>query len=241
MGQTIICEYLAEWESTGTQPNPTDFGFDGLYSMLEECQDTMLKLGTAANDGKRHIADLELNFSRCREDAIRAAITYESRVLIQETKLRTMSELEEQHLREIDRQAERIAELETQLGRSMCGQSNERMKEKKVIMARKIWTDGQLMDMAFEAEDRGNFHEILCRVAAKYDDVIAELEGKLMPSKSDGDGWIPWSGGECPVDSRTIIEVKFLSGAIFDNMTAGAWKWKSDNDDGTIVAYRIAD
>lgn len=53
MGQTIICEYLLTWESTGTQPDPTAFGFDGLYSMLEECQDTMLKLGTAANEYKR--------------------------------------------------------------------------------------------------------------------------------------------------------------------------------------------
>jgi hypothetical protein len=59
MGQTIICEYLAAWESTGVQPDPTAFGFDGLYSMLEECQDTMLKLGTVANDGRRRIAELE--------------------------------------------------------------------------------------------------------------------------------------------------------------------------------------
>ncbi len=66
MGQTIICEYLAAWESTGTQPDPTKFGFDGLYSMLEECQDTMLKLGTAANDGKRRIAELEAELAYLR-------------------------------------------------------------------------------------------------------------------------------------------------------------------------------
>lgn len=53
MGQTIICEYLAAWESTGTQPDPTQYGFDGLYAMLEECQDAMLSLGTAANEYKR--------------------------------------------------------------------------------------------------------------------------------------------------------------------------------------------
>ncbi len=60
MSQTIICEYLAKWEETGIAPETTEFGFDGgIYGMLVECQDVMLKLGTAANDGKRRIAQLE--------------------------------------------------------------------------------------------------------------------------------------------------------------------------------------
>jgi chromosome segregation ATPase len=59
MGQTIICEYLATWAETGIAPDPTAFGFDGLYSMLEECQDVMLSLGTAVNDGKRRCVELE--------------------------------------------------------------------------------------------------------------------------------------------------------------------------------------
>lgn len=72
MGQTIICEYLANWESTGTQPDPTAFGFDGLYAMLEECQDTMLKLGTAVNEHKRTIAAKEKTIDDLYADVQRA-------------------------------------------------------------------------------------------------------------------------------------------------------------------------
>jgi hypothetical protein len=54
MGQTIICEYLAN-----KQPDPVDHGFDGIYSMLEECQNVMFALGESANAKGRRIAELE--------------------------------------------------------------------------------------------------------------------------------------------------------------------------------------
>lgn len=53
MGQTILCEYLANWESTGIAPDPTAFGFASLYAMLEECQGVMLELGSAVNEHRR--------------------------------------------------------------------------------------------------------------------------------------------------------------------------------------------
>lgn len=56
MSQTIICEYLAEWDETEKQPNPADHGFDGIYSMLEECQNVMFALGESANDKSRELA-----------------------------------------------------------------------------------------------------------------------------------------------------------------------------------------
>lgn len=56
MSQTIICEYLAEWDETEKQPNPADHGFACLYSMLEECQNVMFALGESANDKTRELA-----------------------------------------------------------------------------------------------------------------------------------------------------------------------------------------
>lgn len=59
MGQTIICEYLAEWGESNQQPDPRNHGFDGLYSMLEECQNVMFALGESANEKAVRIAELE--------------------------------------------------------------------------------------------------------------------------------------------------------------------------------------
>lgn len=81
MGQTIVCEYLAKWESTGIEPDPTAFGFDGLYAMLVECQDAMLKLGTAANDGRRKAAELEKIVGESRGKWAERAVLAEARIV----------------------------------------------------------------------------------------------------------------------------------------------------------------
>lgn len=58
------------------------------------------------------------------------------------------------------------------------------------------------------------------------------------------DGWIPWSGGECPVPEGTLIDVKHKDGDIYRNKPAGGEynvRWTHCGSDGDIVAYRIVD
>lgn len=54
-------------------------------------------------------------------------------------------------------------------------------------------------------------------------------------------GWIAWSGGKCPVDKKTIVDVKFRNGTERSGHYAKAWSWehRSLTEGGDIVAYRL--
>ena len=54
-------------------------------------------------------------------------------------------------------------------------------------------------------------------------------------------GWIDWSGGECPVDSDAIVEVKYRKPNLyqFNNDRAGDFTWSHDGFGGDIIAYRL--
>ena len=55
------------------------------------------------------------------------------------------------------------------------------------------------------------------------------------------DGWIQWAGGECPVDSDAIVEVKYRkpNPYQFNNDRAGDYIWLHTGSDGDIIAYRL--
>ena len=72
---------------------------------------------------------------------------------------------------------------------------------------------------------------------------IAKAEAALAEPQADADGWIPWSGGECPVSPTMLVEVKLRSGQAWLNKKAeegSFWEWyhgpKKSPDD--IIAYR---
>lgn len=64
--------------------------------------------------------------------------------------------------------------------------------------------------------------------------------GKTVES-TGSNGWIDWHGGECPVDSDEIVEVKYRkpSPYQFNNDRAGDFTWSHDGFGGDIIAYRI--
>lgn len=64
--------------------------------------------------------------------------------------------------------------------------------------------------------------------------------GKTVES-TDSNVWIDWHGGECPVDSDAIVEVKFRkpSPLHFNNGRAGDFAWSHDGYSGDIIAYRL--
>lgn len=55
------------------------------------------------------------------------------------------------------------------------------------------------------------------------------------------DDWIQWHGGECPVDSDAIVEVKYRkpSPYEFNNDRARYFDWSHDGFGGDIIAYRL--
>ena len=52
------------------------------------------------------------------------------------------------------------------------------------------------------------------------------------------EGWIEWEGGECPVDTSEIIDIKFRDGEIETDKALG-WRWHHDNNCADIIAYRL--
>lgn len=70
-----------------------------------------------------------------------------------------------------------------------------------------------------------------------------QYESALAASKAvvGHDGWIQWAGGECPVDSDAIVEVKCRhpSSHQFNNDRAGDFYWPHDGLGYDIIAYRL--
>lgn len=67
------------------------------------------------------------------------------------------------------------------------------------------------------------------------------IDKKYESALEGGDGWIEWHGGDCPVDSDAIVEVKFRkpNPYQFNNDRAGDFNWSHDGFDGDIIAYRL--
>ena len=67
---------------------------------------------------------------------------------------------------------------------------------------------------------------------------VIDLPAKEPP---ECDGWIKWTGGDCPVDSEAIVEVKYRNPNRYrySNDRAGDFDWSHDGIDGDIIAYRL--
>lgn len=87
------------------------------------------------------------------------------------------------------------------------------------------------------------FHTIR---ATDYDTAIitrTQYEAALAASKAviGHNGWIQWAGGECPVDSDAIVEVKFRwhNQHQYNNDRAGDFDWAHAGSSSDIIAYRV--
>lgn len=71
----------------------------------------------------------------------------------------------------------------------------------------------------------------------------AQYEAALAASKAvvGHNGWTEWHGGDCPVDSDAIVEVKYRKTNLYqyNNDRAGDFSWAHDGIDGDIIAYRL--
>ena len=70
-----------------------------------------------------------------------------------------------------------------------------------------------------------------------------QYEAALAASKAvvGHNGWIDWAGGECPVDSDTIVEVKYRKPNPYqlNNDRAGDFTWSHDGSGDDIIAYLL--
>ena len=70
---------------------------------------------------------------------------------------------------------------------------------------------------------------------------IAKAEAALAEPQADEDGWIPWSGGECPLEYGVIHHARFRDGceSALDADAPGWLGWKHRGADFDIIAYRV--
>ena len=86
-------------------------------------------------------------------------------------------------------------------------------------------------------------HRVDLRDAAKAArSAITRAEAALAEPKPDADGWIPWVGGECPVNPDALVRVRFADFLEEGGCRACQYQWHRSNPHAPsdIVAYRVA-
>lgn len=110
------------------------------------------------------------------------------------------------------------------------------------------FSDGALPEFVYAAWEGGEWcgNEFYTTRASDYATAIItreQYEAALAASKAvvGRDGWIQWAGGDCPVDSDAIVEVKYRkpNPYQYNNDRAGDFNWSHDGFDGDIIAYRL--
>lgn len=88
-------------------------------------------------------------------------------------------------------------------------------------------------------------------VAEDWDTAIITREQYEAALSAKNEGWIEWSGGECPVPRGTLIDVKYLCGDVNRHIKAGepdssgsidtafAIRWSKLGAEYDIIAYRL--
>lgn len=119
--------------------------------------------------------------------------------------------------------------------------------EKAGIQTRNLYPAELVVEMAAELEkwltltDPVVLHQnLLNGIPARLSqEQLLHLAG--YAHRKTGDGWIPWDGGECPVDSKSLVNVQMKDGEIFTGAPARFWDWSHERNfnGGDIIAYKI--
>ena len=76
------------------------------------------------------------------------------------------------------------------------------------------------------------------KIKNHHQTVLSRAEYYHLYQGPDADGWIEWSGGECPVDNGDRIDIKFECGIERANVHA-AWNWRHNQGQYNIIGYRL--
>ena len=81
-----------------------------------------------------------------------------------------------------------------------------------------------------------NWHQTVLS-SDEFDQIVAEI---VADAVRDADGWIEWSGGECPVDVDALVCCKLRSGKVsITAYHAGMLSWRHSGNAADIIAYRL--
>lgn len=88
--------------------------------------------------------------------------------------------------------------------------------------------------------DRGLYDSEMRSYGDHFAGMIYALIDKPLPKPApDADGWIPWGGGECPVDGNEVVEVRLREYDETPIAGADCFGWSHDGGYDDIIAYRI--
>lgn len=99
---------------------------------------------------------------------------------------------------------------------------------KELLEALKMATLQNQLDMLMTGEE-----------LRKCESAISKAEATLAAPQPADDGWIPWAGGECPVERRAVVMVKGKNGEV-DTDKAHFYDWHHTGSSLDIIAYRVA-
>lgn len=74
-------------------------------------------------------------------------------------------------------------------------------------------------------------------VLGMYSNEVTRDQYEAALAKNDG--WIEWGGGECPVKSFSLVDLKFRNGVVEIGHNASAYHWENYNMHYDIIAYRL--
>lgn len=112
----------------------------------------------------------------------------------------------------------------------------ERIEISKLIEAKQVaLSEFNQADFASEVKAHAAFAYVRASDELEaYLDSLVTSEGTTAANA----GWIEWSGGRCPVEAETLVEVKWADGDLIINK-ARVFGWNHFQVPEDIVAYRV--
>lgn len=93
-----------------------------------------------------------------------------------------------------------------------------------------------------ENESEGKLKKLL-ETPAPWEKASEEQAKPAKTSEASGEaGWIPWNGGECPVEVDTRVHVRYRCGLEDgEDDFAYIFRWSHNGDEYDIIAYKVVD
>lgn len=117
----------------------------------------------------------------------------------------------------------------------MSDMTNERLRELDVMTERFSWNG------AMSSSGRVPPVDVTQSELRSLVTELLERRSSIPQQAKEGDGWVEWGGGECPVDPNTMVQFKLRNGSFCASGIAGEPYWTHDPEtaDEDIIAYRI--
>ena len=108
----------------------------------------------------------------------------------------------------------------------------------------------ELLDALRDAEEalshvENNLHvRVNPPTLGRMREAIAKAEAALAAPQPSDNGWIPWEGGDCPVETKGYdLFLRFRDGSERSDYVTRArgydWKWERRGHPADIIAYRV--